>query len=69
MFGTECVHKTPLVNVLARGSRVVVTTRDIRVGRGMMAEEPYHHVKKLEAEVAWSLLKNQVRVIFKCSLL
>ena len=65
----ECVLKTPLVNVLACGSRVVVTTRDIRVARGMMAEEPYHHVKKLEPEVAWSLLKNQVRVIFKCSLL
>ena len=57
----ECVLKTPLVNVLACGSRVVVTTRDIRVARGMMAEEPYHHVKKLEPEVAWSLLKNQVR--------
>ncbi|RLM58672.1 hypothetical protein C2845_PM18G01640 [Panicum miliaceum] len=46
----ECVLKTPLVNVLARGSRVLVTTRDIRVARGMMAEEPYHHVKKLEPE-------------------
>ncbi|XP_072151643.1 putative disease resistance protein RGA3 isoform X2 [Setaria viridis] len=56
----EGVLKTPLINTLARGSRVLVTTRDIRVARGMMAEEPYHHVKKLEPEVAWSLLKNQV---------
>jgi len=60
----ECVLKTPLVNVLAHGSRVLVTTRDIRVARGMMAEEPYHHVKRLEPEVAWSLLKNQVSIFF-----
>jgi hypothetical protein len=64
----EGVLKTPLTNTLARGSRVLVTTRDIRVARGMMAVEPYHHVKKLEPEVAWSLLKNQVCIILKCLL-
>jgi len=30
------------------------------VARGMMAEVPYHHVKKLEHEDAWCLLKKQV---------
>nr|CAB3489237.1 unnamed protein product [Digitaria exilis] len=48
----EGVLKTPLVNGSAHGSRVLVTTRDIRVARSMKAEEPYHHVKKLEPDVA-----------------
>ncbi|CAL4994871.1 unnamed protein product [Urochloa decumbens] len=42
---------------LAHGSRVLVTTRHLMVARGMMAEEPYHHVDKLEPEDAWLLLK------------
>ncbi|KAF8762253.1 hypothetical protein HU200_009640 [Digitaria exilis] len=54
------VLKTTLVNGSAHGSRVLVTTRDMRVARRMKAEEPYHQVKKLERDVAWSLLKNQV---------
>nr|XP_045086216.1 disease resistance protein RGA2-like [Aegilops tauschii subsp. strangulata] len=55
------VLKTPLDNVVARGSRVLITTRDEKVARGMKAELPYHHVNKLEEEDAWSLLKKQVR--------
>ncbi|EES08064.2 hypothetical protein BDA96_05G056500 [Sorghum bicolor] len=56
----EKVLEPPLINSLARGSRVLVTTRHDMVARGMMAEVPYHHVKKLEHEDAWSLLKKQV---------
>ncbi|XP_062183251.1 putative disease resistance protein RGA3 isoform X2 [Phragmites australis] len=56
----EGVLKTPLVNALARGSRVLVTTRHDMVARGMKAVEPYHHVNKLELEDAWSLLKMEV---------
>ncbi|KAF7082597.1 hypothetical protein CFC21_086458 [Triticum aestivum] len=52
--------KAPLANVVARGSRVLVTTRDERVVRGMKAALPYHHVNKLEEEDAWLLLKKQV---------
>ncbi|KAI4979018.1 hypothetical protein ZWY2020_015771 [Hordeum vulgare] len=54
------VLKTPLSNVVARGSRVLITTRDERVARGMKAVLPYHHVDKLEEEDAWSLLKKQI---------
>jgi hypothetical protein len=56
----ELVLKTPLTNVLARDSRILITTRHDMVARGMMAEEPYYHVDKLEPEDAWSLLKKQV---------
>ncbi|CAD6343901.1 unnamed protein product [Miscanthus lutarioriparius] len=56
----EKVLKPPLIKSLARGSRVLVTTRQDEVARGMMAEVPYHHVDKLEQEDAWSLLKKQV---------
>ncbi|KAF7077325.1 hypothetical protein CFC21_081885 [Triticum aestivum] len=54
------VLETLVSNVVARGSRVLVTTRDERVARGMKAELPYHHVDKLEEEDAWSLLKKQI---------
>ncbi|XP_021317024.1 disease resistance protein RPP13 isoform X2 [Sorghum bicolor] len=59
----EKVLEPPLINSLARGSRVLVTTRHDMVARGMTAEVPYHHVKKLEHEDAWSLLKKQVRTM------
>ncbi|XP_071677532.1 disease resistance protein RGA2-like [Lolium perenne] len=49
-----------LANDVARGSRILVTTRDERVARGMKAMFPYHHIEKLEEEDSWSLLKNQV---------
>jgi hypothetical protein len=49
-----------LANVVARGSRILVTTRDERVARGMKAMFPYHHIDKLEEEDGWSLLKKQV---------
>ncbi|TVU26657.1 hypothetical protein EJB05_29211, partial [Eragrostis curvula] len=54
------VLKTPLTSALAQGSCVLVTTRNYRVARGMMAEEPYHNIEKLNPEDAWSLLKKQV---------
>ncbi|KAM3296671.1 hypothetical protein ACQJBY_038825 [Aegilops geniculata] len=54
------VLKTPLANVVAQGSRVLITTRDERVARGMKAVHPNHHVDKLEEKDAWSLLKNQI---------
>jgi hypothetical protein len=59
----ESVLKTPLVNVLGQGSCVLITTRHDMVARRMMAEEPYHHVSKLEPKDAWSLLKKQVRAV------
>ncbi|KAM0923307.1 hypothetical protein ACQ4PT_005615 [Festuca glaucescens] len=49
-----------LANVVARGSRILVTTRDERVARGMKAMLPYHRVDKLEEDDGWSLLKNQI---------
>jgi hypothetical protein len=49
-----------LANVVAQGSRILVTTRDERVARGMKAMFPYHHIDKLEEEDGWSLLKKQV---------
>jgi hypothetical protein len=58
----EKVLKPPLIKSLARGSRVLITTRQDAAARGMMAEVPYHHVDKLEQEDAWSLLKKQVRI-------
>ncbi|KAI4979040.1 hypothetical protein ZWY2020_015793 [Hordeum vulgare] len=58
------VLKTPLANVVARGSRVLVTTRDEKVVRAMKAVLPYHHVDKLEEEDAWSLLKKQDTLFF-----
>ncbi|KAM0866902.1 hypothetical protein ACQ4PT_042341 [Festuca glaucescens] len=54
MFGSH------LANVVARGSRILATTRDERVARGMKAILPYHRVDKLEQDDGWSLLKNQV---------
>jgi hypothetical protein len=59
----EDVLKTPLTNGAAPGSRVIVTTRDERVARGMRAVPPYHHVDKLDDDDAWSLLKKQVHQI------
>ncbi|TVU26665.1 hypothetical protein EJB05_29220, partial [Eragrostis curvula] len=56
----EGVLRTPLTNALAQGSRVLVTTRNYRIARGMMAQEPYHNIEKLNPEDAWSLLKKQV---------
>jgi len=55
------VLETPLANAVARGSRVLITTRNEIVARGMKAMLPYHHVNKLDGEDAWSLLKKQVR--------
>ncbi|KAM0866910.1 hypothetical protein ACQ4PT_042344 [Festuca glaucescens] len=49
-----------LANVVAPGSRILVTTRDERVARGMKAILPYHRVDKLEEDDGWSLLKNQM---------
>ncbi|KAF7082593.1 hypothetical protein CFC21_086455 [Triticum aestivum] len=54
------VLKTSLANVVARGSRVLVTTRDETVARRMKAVLPYHHVDKLEEEDGWLLLKKQI---------
>ncbi|OEL22119.1 putative disease resistance protein RGA4 [Dichanthelium oligosanthes] len=56
----ERVLETPLFNSVARGSRILVTTRDDTVARGMKAVKPYHRVAKLEREDAWCLLKKQV---------
>ncbi|TVU26660.1 hypothetical protein EJB05_29215, partial [Eragrostis curvula] len=56
----EGVLRTPLTNALPQGSRVLVTTRNYRIARGMMAQEPYHNIEKLNPEDAWSLLKKQV---------
>ncbi|XP_045085546.1 putative disease resistance protein RGA4 isoform X1 [Aegilops tauschii subsp. strangulata] len=53
------VLKTPLANVVAPGSRVLVTTRDEIVARMMKVVLPYHHVDKLDEEDAWSLLQKQ----------
>ncbi|KAF7105358.1 hypothetical protein CFC21_106175 [Triticum aestivum] len=55
------VLKLPLLNAAASGSRVLVTTRDEVVARGVKAIWPYHHVDTLAPEDAWSLLKKQVR--------
>jgi hypothetical protein len=57
----EGVLKIPFVNGAASGSRVLITTRDEGVARGMAARWPYHHVDTLLPEDAWSLLKKQVR--------
>ncbi|VAI94338.1 unnamed protein product [Triticum turgidum subsp. durum] len=54
------VLKIPLVNAAAPGSRVLVTTRDEGVARGVKAILPYHRVDILAPEDAWSLLKKQV---------
>ncbi|VAI94326.1 unnamed protein product [Triticum turgidum subsp. durum] len=54
------VLKIPLVNAAASGSRVLVTTRDEGVVRGVKAMWPYHHVDTLVPEDAWSLLKKQI---------
>uniref|UniRef100_A0ACD5TBM3 Uncharacterized protein n=2 Tax=Avena sativa TaxID=4498 RepID=A0ACD5TBM3_AVESA len=54
------VLERSLGNVVAQGSRVLVTTRDERVARGMKAVLPYHHIDKLNEEDAWSLLKKQI---------
>ncbi|CAM0908531.1 unnamed protein product [Alopecurus aequalis] len=56
----EGVLKIPLVNAVASGSQVIITTRDEGVARGMTATWPYHHVDTLGPEDAWSLLKKQV---------
>ncbi|KAF7105350.1 hypothetical protein CFC21_106169 [Triticum aestivum] len=54
------VLKIPLVNAAAPGSRVLVTTRDEGVARGVKAILPCHHVDILAPEDAWSLLKKQI---------
>uniref|UniRef100_A0A8I6Z274 Uncharacterized protein n=1 Tax=Hordeum vulgare subsp. vulgare TaxID=112509 RepID=A0A8I6Z274_HORVV len=54
------VLKIPLTTVAASGSRVLVTTRDEGVARGMIARWPYHQVDTLLPQDAWSLLKKQV---------
>ncbi|XP_020197205.4 putative disease resistance protein RGA3 [Aegilops tauschii subsp. strangulata] len=54
------VLKIPLVDVVASGSRVLITTRDEGVARRMTATWPYHHVDALAPDDAWSLLKKQV---------
>ncbi|XBH60398.1 hypothetical protein VPH35_115003 [Triticum aestivum] len=54
------VLKTPLANVVAPGSRVLVTTRDETIARRMKVVPPHHHVDKLDEEDAWSLLKKQL---------
>lgn len=56
----EDVLKTPLVNAAAPGSRVLITTRDEGVARGVSAIWPYHHVDTLAHDDAWLLLKTQV---------
>ncbi|EMS64987.1 Putative disease resistance protein RGA3 [Triticum urartu] len=53
------VLKIPLVDVVASGSRVLITTRDEGVARRMTATWPYHHVDALAPDDAWSLLKKQ----------
>lgn len=54
--------RVPLAIATARGSRILVTTRDVRVARAMKAVHPYHHVNKLDSEDAWCLLRNQVHI-------
>ncbi|XP_044429991.1 putative disease resistance protein RGA3 [Triticum aestivum] len=54
------VLKIPLGNAAASGSRVLVTTRDEGVARGVKAIWPYHHVDTLAPNDAWLLLKKQV---------
>ncbi|KAM3196380.1 hypothetical protein ACQJBY_072197 [Aegilops geniculata] len=44
----------------APGSRIVITTRNDTVARGMRAREPYHRIDKLGPEDAWTLLRKQV---------
>ncbi|CAL4985681.1 unnamed protein product [Urochloa decumbens] len=56
----EKVLEPPVINSLAQGSCILVTTRHDTVARAMRAEVPYHHIDKLEPEDAWSLLKKQV---------
>ncbi|KAM3364197.1 hypothetical protein ACQJBY_014488 [Aegilops geniculata] len=53
------VLKIPFDNAAASGSRVLVTTRDEGVARGVKAIWPYHHVDTLATEDAWLLLKKQ----------
>ncbi|KAM0825863.1 hypothetical protein ACQ4PT_069252 [Festuca glaucescens] len=54
------VLKIPFVDAAAEGSRVLVTTRDARVARGMKVVPPFHYIDKLDDDDAWSLLKKQV---------
>ncbi|PNT62928.1 hypothetical protein BRADI_4g09648v3 [Brachypodium distachyon] len=54
------VFETTLASAAAQGSRILVTTRDERVARGMKGLRPYHRVDTLNDEDAWSLLKKQV---------
>ncbi|CAN6374306.1 unnamed protein product [Urochloa humidicola] len=57
------VLKTPLATAnLAPGSRVLITTRHVKVTDGMEVKEPFR-VDKLDPEEAWSLLKKEVRAI------
>ncbi|XBI05491.1 hypothetical protein VPH35_133652 [Triticum aestivum] len=56
----EDVLKTPLVNSAAPGSRVIITTRDEGVARGVKAIWPHHHVNMLGPDDAWLMLKKQV---------
>ncbi|KAL6619370.1 hypothetical protein ACP70R_034509 [Stipagrostis hirtigluma subsp. patula] len=52
--------RIPMTNAAARGTCILITTRNASVARGMKAVQPYHHVNKLVPEDAWCLLKNQV---------
>ncbi|TVU26663.1 hypothetical protein EJB05_29218, partial [Eragrostis curvula] len=52
------VLETPLAHALAPGSRVLVTTRNYMVARGMNAVD-IHRIDKLKDEDAWLLLKKQ----------
>ncbi|KAL6630910.1 hypothetical protein ACP70R_028250 [Stipagrostis hirtigluma subsp. patula] len=54
------VLKIPMTNAAARGTCILVTTRNASVALGMKALRPYHHVDQLAPEDAWCLLKNQV---------
>ncbi|CAM0879338.1 unnamed protein product [Alopecurus aequalis] len=56
----EGALKIPLVNAAASGSRVLITTRNEGVARGLRATWPYHHVDTLGPDDAWLLLKKQV---------
>jgi hypothetical protein len=58
----EGALKTHFVHDAASGSRVVITSRDEGVARGMRATWPYHHVDTLAPDDAWLLLKKQVSI-------
>ncbi|CAM0877326.1 unnamed protein product [Alopecurus aequalis] len=51
--------KIPFSMAAAQGTRILLTTRDENVARGMKAMWPYHRVDKLKHEDGWLLLKKQ----------